>query len=585
MGKRRRRRLEPTDDWEQLELLCAWDEQREYERIRPLVLFGAPVAERSVETATSERTLYRKTAAFRDEGMSSLFASPKAKRRVLPLAIRRAIVDLKAEHPPLNMQEIANICATLFGRRPAGHTVKAVLEESAIPRKLVRRFAPYHETPDARERREAVVTLHREGWADKSIARYLGIDRSTVYRVRKRFEEAGEEGLKDRPGGRPKGVQKVDLKAMVAVRRLQKNPELGEFRVHGALAQMGIHLSPRTVGRILAANREAEGRLQKPSRGGKAKREMPFAAVSRHEIWTSDVRYLEHSLPETGNVYVISILENYSRAILASAVTLTQDTSAYLSVLYAAIERYGSPKRLLTDGGGIFRSRRASAVYDALGIEKEEIERRQPWQSFIETTFNIQRRMADFHFARARSWEELVEEHDRWLESYNTQSHWAHRDREDGRRSPSEVLGWVTGVRYHPVDLQRAFFSIRFTRKLDALGYARLKHWRIYGEEGLARCEVALWLGDDELTVEYGGQTLSRYDVSLSGTAKLENVTNPKLFVTRYRTPRLKLFGLEDVLGEGGWLKALRLEEYAARSRQRPRSLQQEVLFSYLDAL
>jgi putative transposase len=57
MGKRRRKRLEPTDDWKQLELLCAWDEQREYERIRPLVLFGAPVPERSVETGTSERTL------------------------------------------------------------------------------------------------------------------------------------------------------------------------------------------------------------------------------------------------------------------------------------------------------------------------------------------------------------------------------------------------------------------------------------------------------------------------------------------------------------------------------------------------
>lgn len=346
---------------------------------------------------------------------------------------------------------------------------------------------------------------------DKSIARYLGIDRSTVYRVRKRFEEEGEEGLKDRPGGRPKGVQKVDLKAMVAVRRLQKNPELGEFRIHAALKQLGIELSPRTCGRILALNRRLYG-LEKPKVGDSvASKEMPFASKRRHEIWTSDVRYLDHSLPETANVYdVISILENYSRAILASAVTLTQDTSAYLSVLYAAIERYGSPKRLVTDGGGIFRSRRASAVYDALGIEKEEIERRQPWQSFIETTFNIQRRMADFYFARAQSWEELVEEHDRWMESYNTQSHWAHQHREDGRRSPSEVLGWLTGVRYHPVDLQRAFFSIRFTRKLDALGYARLKHWRIYGEEGLARCQVALWLGDDGLTVEYGGQTLSR---------------------------------------------------------------------------
>lgn len=230
MGRhRRRRRVERTDDWEQLELLCVWEEQIEYERIRPLVLFGDPVPERSAQSGTSERVLYRKIAAFREKGMESLFASPRAKRRVLPLAIRRAIIDLKAEHPPLNQEEISNICEKLFGRRPDGHTIKAVLEESAIPRKLVRRFAPYYEAEDVSQSREAVVTLHLEGWADKAIAGYLGIDRSTAYRVRKRFEKE-EEGLEDRPGGRPKGVQKVDLKTMVAVRRMQENPELGEFR-------------------------------------------------------------------------------------------------------------------------------------------------------------------------------------------------------------------------------------------------------------------------------------------------------------------------------------------------------------------
>jgi hypothetical protein len=187
-------------------------------------------------------------------------------------------------------------------------------------------------------------------------------------------------------------------------------------------------------------------------------------------------------------------------------------------VLYAAIERYGSPKTVVTDGGGIFRSHQANAVYETLGIHKAEIERGQPWQGFIETTFNIQRRMADYHFAKAESWEDLVAEHDRWLEDYNVQGHHAHREREDARRSPSEVLGWVTGVRYHPRDLERAFFSSRFIRKLDALGYARLKHWRVYAEEGLARCEVALWLGNDGLSIEYGGQALSRYDVSLSSS-------------------------------------------------------------------
>jgi hypothetical protein len=50
MGRRRRRPVDHTDDWEQLELLCFWEAQREYERIRPLVLFGRPVPERSAET-------------------------------------------------------------------------------------------------------------------------------------------------------------------------------------------------------------------------------------------------------------------------------------------------------------------------------------------------------------------------------------------------------------------------------------------------------------------------------------------------------------------------------------------------------
>ena len=577
MGRRKRRRVDPTHEWEQIELLCVWEEQRDYERIRPLVLFGGPVPERSVETGTSERALYRGIAAFREEGMESLFASPKAKRRVLPPAIRAKIVDLKAEHPPLNLEEIANVCGALFGRRPDGHTVKAVLEESAIPRKLVRRFEPYHEIPGDRERREAVVALHEEGWSDKSIARYMKVDRSTVYRVRKRFEEEGEDGLLDRPDGRPRGVAKVDLKAMNEVRKMQENPELGEYRVHAALERMGIYLSPRTVGRILAANREAEG-LKKPSRGRKEKREMPFEARFRHEYWTSDVRYISHSIPETGQAYAVAVLENYSRAVLASAVTLSQDTNAYLSVLHAAIGRHGSPRAIVTDGGGIFRSERAKAVYAALGIEKAEIERGQPWQSFIETNFNLQRRLADHFFAKSETWEDLVREHDLWLERHNTQRHKAHEDREDGRRSPAEVLGPVRVVRHHPVDLGRAFFSTMLVRRLDASGYARVKHWRVYAEEGLARCEVAVWLGGGEMALEYGGRTLSRYDASLSREAKLEAVSNPRLFANPYVTAQPKLFAL-DTLGEGGWLKALRLEGYAARTR-RPEALQQ-ALFPY----
>ena len=51
---------------------------------------------------------------------------------------------------------------------------------------------------------------------------------------------------------------------------------------------------------------------------------------------------------------------------------------------------------------------------------------------------------------------------------------------------------------------------------MDSLGYARFRDWRIYGEERLARKEAAVWLQPGSLTVEYGGEPLSRYGIELA---------------------------------------------------------------------
>ena len=104
-----------ADEWEQIELLCAWPEQRDYELIRPLVLFGGPAAERATETgAVSERTLQRRIVRFEAEGMESLFGSEAARRKRLPPAVRRLVVDLKAEYPGFNPNEIANAVYVRF---------------------------------------------------------------------------------------------------------------------------------------------------------------------------------------------------------------------------------------------------------------------------------------------------------------------------------------------------------------------------------------------------------------------------------------------------------------------------------------
>ncbi|PLS87174.1 MAG: hypothetical protein CYG60_03280, partial [Actinobacteria bacterium] len=63
------------------------------------------------------------------------------------------------------------------------------------------------------------------------------------------------------------------------------------------------------------------------------------------------------------------------------------------------------------------------------------------------------------------------------------------------------------------------------------MGYARFRHWRIYGEEALAGNEAALRLAAASLTVEHGGETLSRYEIRVEAdTGELRSVGKPTLF-------------------------------------------------------
>jgi len=506
MPKVKRQRRERTDEWQQLQLLTTWPEQTAYELIRPIVLFGQVPAERARETGAAERTLHRQAQRFETHGMAGLLRpSPKQRadaHRSLPPPLRRAIVELKAEYPAFRPHEIATICYIRCGRRPSPHTVKRVLADSSLPVQRGRRSPPYDEIMDAAERRLAIIRLHIEGWNTTSIAAYLHISRTTVHTTLRRWIEEGVRGLEDKSHANTHRVRKVTLATQATVRQLQANPELGEFRIHAALKQLGISLSPRTCGRILALNRRLYG-LPTPQRERRQAKSMPFKATRRHEFWSVDVRYIEHhQIPEiTGPFYVISVLENFSRAILASDIFQKQDLTAYLIVLYAAIRQHDAPEALVSDGGTIFRAKQAMVIYEELGIHKEQIAKRQAWQSYSETCFNVQRRMADVHFAHATTWEQAKLVHARWVADYNFQPHYAHRWREDQRHSPSEVLDWVHGRWHSPEELHRIFYATRFARRLDRCGYVRFRHWRLYGEEALAKRRATLWLYNETLTV------------------------------------------------------------------------------------
>src|SRR5947208_12234587 len=583
MPARKRKRRERTHDWQEIQQYTLWPEQQLYEKIRPVVLFGETAAERAKEIGASERTLHHQARRFEQEGMASLFRKEPPpvpdQGRSLPQEMRQLIVDLKAEHPGFTPHEIARICFLRFGRKPSDHTVKRVLADFPKPSVTMRRYPPYAEIADGYQRRRAIVDLHAEGWSNTSISAYLQTPRHRVYEVLKRWAQEGHAGLDDKPSTPHRPARKAGIREINEVGKLVvESPELGAYRVRAALEQIGIKLSQTTCGRLLALNRNLYGLFAPKGGKEREKKEMPFKASYRHEYWCVDVRYIEeHNLGFPEPVYLISILESYSRACLSSKISATQNQWDYLEVLFAALSTAGAPKAIVSDGGGIFSCNQAMDVYAALGIEKLRIEKRQAWQNLIEAHFNIVRKMADAKFARATSWEEMITIHRKWMGDYNVQRHWAHEKREDGCHSPVQVLAWHKGTLYPAEFLDRILFATRYTRYLDKKGFLRFQNWKLYGERGLAKAPVTVWVYDGSLKVEYQAVTLTQYTVDLQEDHKhLSQVSHPRLAQTPSRSPQLVLFDL----GPGKWLLSWKTPDVApARRRRRVPGIVQLPLF------
>ncbi len=142
----------------------------------------------------------------------------------------------------MSLREIAEVCHVRFGRRPSHITVKKVLAAGPAPSVSTR----YHQIPDPVKRRLAIVRLHADGWRVGTISKYSGTTRHTVYDTLKRWAEGQFAGMPDRSHAPREPVTKTTLGVVNEIRKLQENPELGEWRVHAALLAMGINISPAT---------------------------------------------------------------------------------------------------------------------------------------------------------------------------------------------------------------------------------------------------------------------------------------------------------------------------------------------------
>ena len=497
--------------------------QQRYHSISPCLAGKRSAEEQADALGLSYSTVCRWLRQFREEGMPGLFPATEYPRE--PQTPERVIVTLliyKGQAPSASQRELARVLNATTGQSIHHETVKALLERYPLWRypefqHLIRYPAP----TDPQLLRLEMVKLQRQGWTEKRIAQLLRCSRNTVMKWLRRARLAELQPRDDRqswlidlsraPIHPPRKVQFGTIHAVLTLQK--KYGYAGWFRIKGYLERdYGIYLSPTTIKKIMALNRRVHLAPLRPIKVEEPReiREGPKKSRYPFERIFVDLRYLD-AKPGGVQLYSCTLLEGFSRTILAGSLTTDQDAGVLLHVYFQALLRWGLWAELISDHGGQFRDHDWVRVNKRLGILHEMYPKGHPWQNLIESYFGIEARLGEYQWERCKTIEAAQEFHRELIRDYNRLPHWAHHLRQDRKHSPLAVLGEAQGKRIEPSDLERAFGQRYSQRMTDVHGFVRIGRWKIYIEESLPRTPIQLSYWDGKLRAEHQAHLLTEY--------------------------------------------------------------------------
>ncbi len=528
--------------------------QQRYHSIAPCLAGVRTAREQARVLNISYQTVTHWLRQFRTEGLPGLFPSTQYPRE--PYTPERVIVQLlyfKCCVPQVSDREMARAISQMTGERLHHETVKALLARYFFWRHAEFRELVRYPVPEQLHlRRQEMVRLHEQGWADKTIATLMRCHRHTVEKWRRRALSEAQAGIQppptwweDLPHIAQRLHRKVSMGAIHAILELQKKyGYAGAFRLRGYLLKdYQINLSERTVRKIMSLNRRLHLAPQRPQKVViRDPREGPPQSTRTFQHTYIDIRYLD-AKPEGAQLYSCLLLEGLSRTILAGSLTRRQDLGVVLRLYYLALLQWGCWEEVISDHGGQFDSHAFRRVNHRLQINHEMYEKGHPWQNLIEAQFGIQARLGEYHWERCRSVEAAQEFHRELIRDHNRLPHFAHRRREDNRHAPLEVLGRARGRDVEASALHRAFSRKVWRRLTDARGFVRINRWKIYVEEGLPHTPVEVIYWDKKLRAEYKQEVLSEYRCRWDeARARPRLLSHPQHHENSYQSRQMALF-------------------------------------------
>ena len=267
-------------------------------------------------------------------------------------------------------------------RRPPGKLAPAAIAQWRYDH-IVEALGPMaHDVRGELIARLSSVPVRWPGGGTRAIAR------ATLYRWLALNDKGGLAALRPRPR-KDRGTKRARLPKDVVARAraiLIDDPELSFTMLVALLAAdprlrlraRGISVSKSTLQRRLAAD-PLYARLQRGRR--LARRRTRFVARAPHDIWHLDAKGpVTISLAGRKQLvfHILTVLDDASRATLASIIALAPDLFAAVRVFRLAAERWGLPGRIYADRASIFDSHAFRAGLADLGSHRIWVKPRNP---------------------------------------------------------------------------------------------------------------------------------------------------------------------------------------------------------------
>jgi putative transposase len=214
-------------------------------------------------------------------------------------------------------------------------------------------------------RREIVELVNKSPHTIVATCREVGVSRSSYYRWRRLVSDR-----LPRKGGRPAWNRVLEQERRAILDQALAQPSLSPRELSYWLCDHAdVAVSESTVRRVL----KAEGLLrERPPEQAPAAKEFRHKTRRPNQMWQSDAtRFL---VPGWGHYWLVSVLDDYSRKILAWELVKDVQTPSLVLAIQGAIEATGLQRApavgrpvLLTDNGSGYISR---AMHDYLRFHR-----------------------------------------------------------------------------------------------------------------------------------------------------------------------------------------------------------------------